>query len=923
MAIKIDENTLSNLWSGMSSAQIDAHNKEVNGLIKNLSKGISEVKGLPKEKRTPEVIKAILEQPINAAYVKVTRAVDKDALTELTRAANPVTRAYWAIDLLQQMFKKTKGKGSGKEETQQVTAPAIPTGGTGTTPLPQQGTPTKKLTDADLKATDTTQLPQTGQTVNLNPRYTQSLEESDQPESDKAATGQTTQLSTGDTTKLATGETRRLDTQKLSEPPGGSAATGVTEDLSGKVIYSGASVSTPYVSASKKADIAYAQRKPDEILLETQKEIDATVREELAAIERGERTEITPDELHRDPGGVARRVRTSITQEQLQHFSFRHPQIAKQFESQIPQLKETREQTEALHNELRKRKLLDENNPIPDDPTHNSVTGLYPLNLQIWQQVPRYSTLKPEEHRDLGVKTRIDSLRSFADSRPNLIPQYDVLKTAVSKKTDALKKEAVTRLAKTELGKKIVQGGASIAAKKAGGAVAARGIAQLIGSFVPGIGNAAAFLITEALSLAKKLLSKLSLGLFTKIKENGRELAGGGLTLLGGGLLLGNIFAGAAGVGLLGLSLAGGGPAALAAGTAAGIAAFTALLGTILVTFVTSIVVSIIGVILLTAFIFLIINNSGYVTPFSPDGFTTTYIPSTSLGIEVHKTALPKVSYTNNELPITVTYRIEIKALKEDLTDISYDNAYTITQNPTVASPPSVTLPDSSGTIAAGQTRTVTYTVTYGAEFKDASVCDNFRVSATTGGGRDTATTFACVNIGTAPADCPSGWPFDPGRTPKYVVSQGPNGSFSHRGLEAVDIAIPLYTGVSEIVHSTHQGTVVERGTSSSGAKYVRISGQCNGAGFTSSHWHLAVIYDSIIVGTKVTRGTPLGIAGNTGVCAFNPDCIPGRPGREHDHYQFGLKNNSTLQMSSPYIPIPDDSLRGCVGIPDCNFSLP
>lgn len=519
-----------------------------------------------------------------------------------------------------------------------------------------------------------------------------------------------------------------------------------------------------------------------------------------------------------------------------------------------------------------------------------------------YQQAYRYTPYTPSSQGSTVAET----VTGFAKGKA-----ADTAKEALAKKAAATAAGKAVGKATEKVTGKLAEKGAGFALSKIGAA---------IGSVVPGLGTAIGYVLG-------KIAGKLVVPIFKFLKRNAQKLAGAGLGFLGAGFLLGNVFLGGIGAGLIGISLAGGGPAALTASVIASLSSFFAILASlILITFIIPIIIAIIGTILVVAFMMFVINNSGYVTPFAPElAIVQNAGNLASLNIEVTKRAVAGTQFNNGPWPVTIQYEITVTALEGDLTEIVFNNAYNITQEPQVASPPSVTIPEPPDTISAGTSYTFRYTVSYPETFRDSYICDTFEVAANADGTRDTSYATACITIGRAPVitDCPSGWPFNPGRNPRYVVSQGPNATFSHRGLEAVDIAIPGYTGSNEIIHTTHAGTVVERGRSSSGALYVRIASICNGQPFTSSHWHFAVIYDAITVGTVISKGTPLGIAGNTGVCAFNPDCIPGAPGREHDHYQFGLKNSSNIRMSSPYIPISGDALEGCVGIANCSLSLP
>lgn len=106
------------------------------------------------------------------------------------------------------------------------------------------------------------------------------------------------------------------------------------------------------------------------------------------------------------------------------------------------------------------------------------------------------------------------------------------------------------------------------------------------------------------------------------------------------------------------------------------------------------------------------------------------------------------------------------------------------------------------------------------------------------------------------PEGCPSGWPITNG-----VITQGPNGGYSHKGIEAVDIAndaVPIY--------ATHPGQAhVTSGPSSTGRwNYsIRIIGVCEGKEFTTGYSHL--VSDYLKGTTVVEKGDIIGYVDNSG----------------------------------------------------------
>uniref|UniRef100_A0A831Z0Q3 M23ase beta-sheet core domain-containing protein n=1 Tax=candidate division WWE3 bacterium TaxID=2053526 RepID=A0A831Z0Q3_UNCKA len=151
------------------------------------------------------------------------------------------------------------------------------------------------------------------------------------------------------------------------------------------------------------------------------------------------------------------------------------------------------------------------------------------------------------------------------------------------------------------------------------------------------------------------------------------------------------------------------------------------------------------------------------------------------------------------------------------------------------------------------------------------------------------------VIFGNPPVTLPTGWPVANG-----CITQGPDGSYSHGGTEAIDIG-SVSTGTA--VRATFNGVVQracwepgEGGCDSDGyGNYVRVSSL--DGNFSAVFAHLASI--SVGDGDRVTVGQQLGTVNNTGNSSGT-----------HLHYEF-----RGLPMSEPYIPQDtgsNGSIRGC-----------
>lgn len=106
------------------------------------------------------------------------------------------------------------------------------------------------------------------------------------------------------------------------------------------------------------------------------------------------------------------------------------------------------------------------------------------------------------------------------------------------------------------------------------------------------------------------------------------------------------------------------------------------------------------------------------------------------------------------------------------------------------------------------------------------------------------------------PEGCPDGWPITSG-----TITQGPNGGYSHIGVQAIDIAAD---GLP--IHATHPGVAIaQSGIASNGVMgyQVIIVGTCQGKEFKTIYAHLP---GHIISGQKtVVKGEVIGYVDNSG----------------------------------------------------------
>jgi len=843
-------------------------------------------------------------------------------------------RAALAIEFLEELKRKpwygpevkTEAKKETKTEQKPTTAPQ-------TTVTPTQtgtGIPTQKLPEDE--------------------RPTVSLEETD-----TRHVGQP---------KPATGETTRLNRDTIAFPETAEPAEGKTivQSKTGQTIrqtspssddqyvrYTPPAVAVPYAAARmnvgiKKGTNLIVDPKQSQIIQDRLKTSEAEAKKRLEQIRRGDFGKRLQEEALEKEKGLYDRLRKREEKRAFINFINEQPEVAQDYNGVYEPITSAIALQQATEKHLAKQGLLDIGNNLEGDAKFRQfVDANYgkTQNDRIMEGFAPDVTPSLQQYTSAAIPVRRQVLTEYFQQNPNEKNPYAINVTnRLSSITQrfGFGKKATEKVA-TKATEKLASEGAKKAtgtfAKKATGALAAQALGKTTtGALATAL---APFLGPLAVPVAKALTwlgGKLLVPLYKFIRRHAQDLAGLGVAALGIAVLTGSTLIGGLGVGLLGLSTAGGGISLMVGSAGGAIAGFFATVGGLVLTaFIAPLIFSTIIIILLIAFIMLIMNNSGYVTPYAPELAVVRNAGSvSSLNIEVTKKALPKLEYENGPWPIHVTYEISIKALKGDITDITYNNGYTITQQPRVATPPTITLPNSSGTITATAPRTFQYTVDYTEAFKDSYVCDTFEVSGNIDGTRDTASSTACITIGKSPviAECPSGWPVQTNAGQRYGINQGPGGAASHvvKGvdLEAVDVqlnpinrtlrqddvAITTHKGViTNIHHWVSAGCHPELGycpDAELGGNYITVQSVCNGVPFRSYYGHLSGFSSGLKIGDTINKGAVVGVIGNTGWALSGP----------HIHYMFlGLK------MMSPFIPINDDSLRHCVGFAQCNTFIP
>ena len=533
----------------------------------------------------------------------------------------------------------------------------------------------------------------------------------------------------------------------------------------------------------------------------------------------------------------------------------------------------------------------------------NREAGLIQPKLEVGQNelfLPRTKPVSSFGQKTIGFGERIGYYRQFVEYpgisvlRSVPLQKFADFRSFISQKT---LQPIFARLGQTAIGQGIKSGIRGIISsglvKGLVTKLGIKGLTSALGTAIGGpVGTAIGLAVGFVIDKAKDLLSKLK-QLFTRPEFALGMGAIGGLFVIGVPGTMG-IAIGAPLLALSGLGLAAGAGGILgsaAAATAAALAVFFAPLGAPI-----ALVIGIIlGLFFLTLFI-VFLTASAFIIPAAPTKTVAEYEY-----LEVVKTANPSVIGADANVPVTfpvtINYNVTITAQQPTTTITAYDEKSISCRG----DPPSVGGRTELDLKSSGTNK---WTASYPFEiqdnsFMDCSLCNTVTVIANIENGPsgiiDTDT--VCVDIGNPPEDCPRGWPTTHGR-----ITQGPNTSgkdASHQGQEAIDIGYPALRG--DEVLATYKGKVAYiTPPNYYGNKIVKIGGTCNGILFYSFYMHLDTIDPKMIVGDEVKFKQTIGTLGSTGTA------------QAHLHYEF-----RDLEMASPYIPIRDDVLRGC--LTDCN----
>lgn len=476
-----------------------------------------------------------------------------------------------------------------------------------------------------------------------------------------------------------------------------------------------------------------------------------------------------------------------------------------------------------------------------------------------------------------------------------------------------------------EGGKALGKVGAGVAVKKGLGGIISKAIAFVTGAPGGPLGWLLTFLGAEVLSKIGSWLKQW----WTKNKDNIKPILA-----LGVGALVLPFFGGGAalGTGLVAYGIMAG-PARLAlagAGFIGGIRyLFRNLIGP---SIIAPIAITMLVLPVLVAFIMFVINSGAYLVPPTPltlsrvGQVVSPYIDvkkeitSVTLGNGSQITYNSQEGIPNNQLPVTVTYKVTITAKKGPLSNIGIADTCSVRKESGSPACPSPN-PAIPTTIENGVSPTTPESFEFQMQFGSSTYFDS-RTTNTITITADvpeqsgvTAAGSASLRIGDPPEDCPADWPVYPEDEPYLEIYQGPHTSGgTHDVIEAIDIFSPdeplNLALIGNLVKATHTGTVIVGGGGNYG-RYVDVTSDCTRSDgtvvqVTSRYAHLSAISSGLVTGQSIGKDEVLGLAGSSGTAY------------PHLHYEF-RPAPGPVPMDPPYIPIsvPD----GCfnAGGKPCN----
>ena len=244
-----------------------------------------------------------------------------------------------------------------------------------------------------------------------------------------------------------------------------------------------------------------------------------------------------------------------------------------------------------------------------------------------------------------------------------------------------------------------------------------------------------------------------------------------------------------------------------------------------------------------------------------------------------------RVNMKNEDLPVKVKFIITIKEEKEPFKSLSATTTVTATNK------------DGSKSIKGGDLswttdKTKEVEVELDDSLKDSSVTISVVAHAEVASQTNTQTSsnsFSVI-VGNPPEECPSEWPTAFGR-----ITQGPGGSFSHAGFEAIDIGHAdgkLITGQG--VMATHGGIATRQPDMYPGyGQWVTIETVCRGKKISTLYAHMRTVALGAGETKKVSKGYVVGIVGAEGVPRQDGD-------PNHLHYEVRGGKIAPYLLCSP-----------------------
>ncbi len=455
---------------------------------------------------------------------------------------------------------------------------------------------------------------------------------------------------------------------------------------------------------------------------------------------------------------------------------------------------------------------------------------------------------------------------------------------------------------------------ATSALTKAGISVTSEAAAATIGQVaipIPGVGVLIGLVVGW---LVDKVLGPLIDKITDFVSQNKWVLA---IPFVTAGLFLGLPLLTVGGLIMGGLLLAGGAGLTLSSAVTGISGVLTSILSLAVTSIATPLIVILISIPLIVVIILFIINSGAYIVPPKPG--VSGAIESPYIGVEKEivkvldknnkEINIETEEISNDRLPIKVSYKVNVKAKKGTLTNITFENSCRVTKD---GPPPTCTAPTPSETpdlISPVEDFVFEYEKDYEPPgYQDSFVADVFTVTADAPEQKGAvAATSAVVKIGEPPEECPAEWPIDSG-----YITQGAYtpSNYSHHSIEAIDIGAnlrPTFAG--------HSGIVTKAGKSSCIGNYIEIQSSCEGRSFVSQYAHLEGL--GVKTGQEVIMGQTIGLSGNTGSCTNGP----------HLHYRFKYVpgGNPSFPDNPPYMMkpyIPKNVFRGCTNSGSCGVSI-